>query len=61
MACAPFYNVLTTRGENWLLEAVTVVFFAATYCYLAWGLVWACGSSLIGEQPHAVAQRLRLH
>eukprot|EP01043_Picozoa_sp_COSAG02_P088973 COSAG02_NODE_26007_length_643_cov_1.047794_2_plen_38_part_01 len=38
MACLPFYNVVTTRGENWLLEAVTVIFFSATYCYLAWGL-----------------------
>ena len=48
MACLPFYNVLTTRGENWLLEAVTVAFFAATYCYLAWVrhklLRWACAA-----------------
>jgi hypothetical protein len=50
MACLPFYNVVTTRGENWLLEAVTVIFFSATYCYLAWGLVWACGGSLVGKQ-----------
>jgi hypothetical protein len=50
MACLPFYNVVTTRGQNWLLEAVTVVFFSATYCYFAWGLVWACGGSLVGKQ-----------
>jgi hypothetical protein len=48
MACLPFYNVVTTRGENWLLEGVTVLFFACTYCYLAWGLVWSTGCSLVG-------------
>ena len=39
--------VVSCAGENWLLECATVLIFGGLYCWMAWGLVWSAGLSLV--------------
>ena len=46
---------------NWLLDCATVLIFGWLYCWMAWGLVWSAGLSLVaGWYARALALNLRV-